>query len=62
MRGRYSGFIHIAWAFGGIVGSAGGLQLYALNPIAAWTVCAALGLLAAVLILMPLSRDHAKEP
>ncbi|MDB6073922.1 MAG: Dipeptide/tripeptide permease [Verrucomicrobiaceae bacterium] len=61
MRGRYSGFISFAWAIGGIVGSAGGLQLYGVSPAAVWIVSAVLGAIAALLILMPLGSDQMKD-
>jgi MFS family permease len=49
MRGRYSGFIGLAWAVGGILGSAGSLSLYELGPANSWIVTAAFGLTAALL-------------
>ena len=57
MRGRYSGFTSFAWAIGGIVSSAGGLQLYALSPAAVWITGTVLGLASAALILMPFGRQ-----
>lgn len=50
MRGRYAGFLSLAWGIGGILASAGGLRLYEQNPSAVWVVSAALGLAAALLI------------
>lgn len=51
MRGRYSGFLSFAWAIGGIASSAGGLQIYDQSPAAVWITSAALGLVAAVVLL-----------
>lgn len=50
MRGRYSGFLSLAWSIGGIVASIGGLQLYQMNPAAAWAAAAVLGALGAWLL------------
>ena len=61
MRGRYSGFLSFAWAIGGIVGSAGGLQLYGASPNAVWITCAALGLLGAMLMAMPLKNSNQRS-
>ncbi len=51
MRGRYAGFTSFAWAIGGIISSAGGLQLYGISPNAVWITCAALGMVAATLMI-----------
>ena len=50
MRGRYSGFLSLAWSIGGILASIGGLQLYQLSQSAAWAVTAGLGVLGAWLL------------
>lgn len=50
MRGRYAGFLSLAWGIGGILASAGGLRLYEQNPGAVWLVSAAMGVTAALLI------------
>ena len=53
MRGRYMGVNGMTWALALIVGPAVGMKLFALNPAAYWIGCAALGVLAAVIISMP---------
>ncbi|MDZ4288685.1 MAG: MFS transporter [Prosthecobacter sp.] len=50
MRGRYSGFLSLAWALGGILSSVGALGLYESSPGGVWVVTALLGLVAAALI------------
>lgn len=51
MRGRYSGFLSFAWSIGGIITSVASLHLYETAPALLWSVTAALGLLASLLIL-----------
>lgn len=50
MRGRYSGFLSLAWGIGGILASVVGLRLYEASPKTVWIACACFGLLAALLI------------
>lgn len=51
MRGRYSGFLSIAWAIGGIASSSAALHIYGSSPAQVWWITAALGLASAGLIL-----------
>jgi predicted MFS family arabinose efflux permease len=51
MRGRYVGFLSFAWCAGNTASSALGMPLYDHHPVILWTINAALGIVAAVLIL-----------
>lgn len=51
MRGRYVGFLSFAWCAGNTASSAFGMALYDRHPTILWALNAALGVLAAVLIL-----------
>lgn len=51
MRGRYSGCLSFAWSVGGIVTSIVSMQIYETSSALLWSITAALGLLATVLIL-----------
>lgn len=51
MRGRYVGFLGLAWCAGNTASSALGMMLFDRDPATLWTVNAMLGLLAATLIL-----------
>lgn len=51
MRGRYAGFLSLAWCTGSTASSALGMTLYGQHPSLLWTLNAALGGVAAVLIL-----------
>lgn len=51
MRGRYVGFLGFAWCAGGTASSALGMSLYDHHATALWTLNAALGIVAALLIL-----------
>lgn len=51
MRGRYVGFLSFAWCAGNTASSAFGMALYDRHPTILWTLNAALGMVAAVLIL-----------
>jgi MFS family permease len=51
MRGRYVGFLGFAWCAGGTASSALGMSLYDNHAAALWMLNAALGILAALLIL-----------
>ncbi len=46
MRGRFSGLVAFAWLGGNLLGSWGGLKLYARNPDMLWLSCGAAGVLA----------------
>ncbi len=52
MRGRYSGAFGLTWACGLIIGPALGMKLFALDSTALWFSCGALGLFAAMIILL----------
>lgn len=51
MRGRYVGFLGFAWCAGSTASSALGMSLYDHHATALWTLNAALGFVAALLIL-----------
>ena len=51
MRGRYVGFLGFAWCAGSTASSALGMSLYDHHATALWTLNAALGIVAALLIL-----------
>jgi MFS family permease len=51
MRGRYVGFLSFAWCAGNTASSAIGMPLYDHYPSVLWTLNAALGIVAAALIL-----------
>ncbi|WP_395737114.1 MDR family MFS transporter [Prosthecobacter sp.] len=51
MRGRYVGFQSLAWCAGNTASSALGMSLYDHHPSLLWSINAALGILAALLIL-----------
>lgn len=51
MRGRYNGFLSLAWSLGNVCGAAGGLKLYDWSPAFLWTLCATAGAGAAVLLV-----------
>lgn len=51
MRGRYVGFLSLAWCAGSTASSALGMPLYDHHTAALWTFNAALGIVAALLIL-----------
>lgn len=59
MRGRYVGFLSFAWCAGNTASSAFGMTLYDHHPLILWTLNAALGVVAAVLIVA--SRKGATE-
>ena len=63
MRGRYMGVNGMTWALALIVGPVVGMKLFALHPVAYWVSCATLGVLAAVVIVIPLGArpgDHSE--
>ncbi|MEZ0277179.1 MAG: MFS transporter [Roseimicrobium sp.] len=51
MRGRYSGFLGLAWSIGNITASVGAMALYQWRPNAVWLVTAAVGVLAALVLV-----------
>ncbi|WP_395743631.1 MFS transporter [Prosthecobacter sp.] len=51
MRGRYVGFLSLAWCAGNTASSALGMMLYDHHPEVLWVLNAVLGLVAALLIL-----------
>ena len=53
MRGRYMGVNGMTWALALILGPILGMKLLAFSASALWIACGALGLLAAVVILLP---------
>lgn len=59
MRGRYVGFLSLAWCAGNTASSAFGMTLYDHHPLILWTLNAALGVVAAVFIAA--SRKGAAE-
>lgn len=61
MRGRYMGVNGMTWSLALIVGPAVGMRLFAINPAAYWIACAALGVLAAVIISIPTDARSAQR-
>jgi MFS family permease len=51
MRGRYVGFLSLAWCAGNTASSALGMPLYDQHPTVLWVLNAVLGIVAALLIL-----------
>lgn len=51
MRGRYVGFLSLAWCAGNTASSALGMPLYDHHPTVLWVMNAVLGIMAALLIL-----------
>jgi MFS family permease len=56
MRGRYMGAYGLVWALGLTIGPSTGVRLHEESPLLLWSVCGALGVAAALLIL------RVKEP
>lgn len=52
LRGRYMGVFGLTWATGLIIGPAMGMKLFGVSPVALWLACGALGLVAAMIILV----------
>lgn len=48
MRGRFSGLVGFAWLGGNLLGSWGGLKIYAVSPQWLWISCGAAGVLALI--------------
>ena len=66
MRGRYAGANGLVWALALVFGPSLGVVLYQYSPKGLWFGCGALGLLAALIILKPLSpsppaREHRSD-
>src|SRR5262249_38929076 len=57
MRGRYMGVSGLTWSTALIIGSAFGMKLFATAPTAYWTICATMGLFAALVISRPLESS-----
>ena len=51
MRGRYSGFLGLAWCVGSSSGAAVGLEVYEHSPNALWLLCAIFGIVAALCLV-----------
>jgi MFS family permease len=51
MRGRYSGFLGLAWSIGNITASVGAMALYQWRPDAVWVLTAVVGVLAALVLV-----------
>ena len=58
MRGRYMGVNGMTWALSLILGPALGMKLLMFSAGAFWFACGVLGVLAAVVILVPVSSTH----
>jgi MFS family permease len=58
MRGRYAGAWGMTYGLALIAGPALGTLVYAAGPDLLWAGCAALGVVAAVLILLPAARPR----
>lgn len=61
MRGRYMGVNGMTWALSLVLGPLLGLKLLTFSAGALWISCAVLGLVAAVVILMPTSSPQPEE-
>jgi MFS family permease len=61
MRGRYVGFLSLAWCAGNTMSAAFGMAIYGKDPAAAWIVNALLGFGAASVILAT-GRKRDKDP
>ena len=51
MRGRYHGFLSLAWCIGSSSSAALGMRFYDVHPDATWCLCAVFGLMAAACVL-----------
>ena len=51
-RGQYAGAFGVSWASASVIAAAGGTALYAVSPNLLWATCAALGLVAAAIVLL----------
>jgi MFS family permease len=56
MRGRYAGVFGMTFGLALVVGPPAGTAVSAASPGVLWSACAALGLLAAALMLVPAAR------
>jgi MFS family permease len=52
MRGRYLGVSSLTWSLALIIGPGLGMKLFSCNPPLYWSLCAVMGLIAAIIILM----------
>ena len=57
LRGRYLGVSGLTWSVAMITGPALGMKLFACNQAAYFSICGALGLLAAAIILIPVKSN-----
>lgn len=60
MRGRYSGFLGLAWSIGNITASVGAMALYQWSPNVVWLLTATVGIFAAV-VLVRWSRPSVRK-
>jgi MFS family permease len=61
MRGRYMGAFGLTWAMALMLGPGLGMKLLAIGPGALWSVCGALGVLAAAIILVRVPAPAFKQ-
>jgi MFS family permease len=59
MRGRYAGAFGMTFGLALVVGPAAGTALFGARPGSVWAACAGLGVIAALLILLPAARPRA---
>lgn len=62
MRGRYSGFMGLAWSIGNISSSLIGLKVYESSPNSVWLISAVLGVFAAVVLILGSQPRGARVP
>lgn len=53
MRGRYQGSWGLAWALNLVLAPAIGTRVYSQDPAVLWWICGVLGVVAAILVLLP---------
>jgi MFS family permease len=58
MRGRYAGAFGMTFGLGLVVGPAAGTAIFAASPGTLWAGCVALGIVGAVLMLLPAARPR----
>jgi MFS family permease len=58
MRGRYQGAFGLVWATALVIGPAFGMKLFSMGPRYLWFACAALGVIAAIVISRTLRKDR----
>lgn len=62
MRGRYMGMYTMVWAVGMMIGPNIGVRFFSTSPMLLWLTCGACGLIAAVLIRLPVKRAPVPQP